>query len=86
MLKFVVDLASERNGKYGHPKCDVFEQTGMSYERLDKALGEFYDPDTTFMYKDKRLFFNRQDIDNESEYIVEKITAKDWAGFGKALG
>lgn len=86
MVKFVVDLATERDQKYGHPKCEVFEEPGTSYEKLDKALGEFYDPDTTLMYQDHRLFFNRQDIDQEGAFIVEKLKAKDITGFGYALG
>ena len=86
MVKFVVDLATERDQQYGHPKCEVFEEPGTSYEKLDKALGEFYDPDTTLMYQDHKLYFNRQDIDNEAAMIVEKLKAKDVTGFGYELG
>jgi len=86
MVKFVVDLATERNQQYGHPKCEVFEQTGLSYEKLDKALHEFYDPDTTLMYQNHRIYFNRQDIDQEGEWMVAKLREKDLEGFGYALG
>jgi predicted house-cleaning noncanonical NTP pyrophosphatase (MazG superfamily) len=86
MVKFVTDLATERNQKYGHPTCEVFEQTGLSYEKLDKALHEFYDPDTTLMYQNHKVYFNRQDIDWEAEHMVAKLKERDLIGFGYELG
>lgn len=38
MIYFIIDLAKEKDQRYGHPICEVFEQKNLDYKRIDIAL------------------------------------------------
>ena len=71
MIYFIIDLAQEKDQRYGHPICEVFEEKGLDYKLLEIALGELRDPDTSLVNHHGVLSFNRQDISKEAVEMLK---------------